>query len=242
MVIIPAIDLKGGKCVRLVQGKEGTETIFHEDPITVARFWEKQGAKRLHIIDLDGAFLKRPYHVDIVTKIAQTVTIPVQVGGGIRTVEDIEAYLNAGVRWVILGTLALENEEEFARICENFPGRIILAIDAKNGKVAIEGWKKVTGEDAFVLARHAERLGVTGINYTDISRDGMETGPNITALKQLLEKISLPVYVAGGIASLEDIKKLLPLKAEGLAGAIIGRALYTGKIDLKKAIALAGRA
>ncbi|MDL1969711.1 MAG: 1-(5-phosphoribosyl)-5-[(5-phosphoribosylamino)methylideneamino]imidazole-4-carboxamide isomerase [Candidatus Desulfofervidaceae bacterium] len=242
MVIIPAIDLKEGRCVRLIQGKEGTETVFHEDPIAVARFWEEQGAKRLHIIDLDGAFLKRPYHVDIVTKIAQAVTIPVQVGGGIRTVEDIEAYLNAGVRWVILGTLALENEKGFAQICKRFPDQIILAIDAKNGKVAIEGWKKVTGEDAFVFARRAEKLGVAGINYTDISRDGMETGPNIESLRQLLEKISLPVYVAGGIASLEDIEKLLPLKAEGLAGAIIGRALYTGKIDLKKAIELAGRA
>ena len=242
MVIIPAIDLKDGRCVRLLQGKEGTETIFHEDPITVARFWEKQGAKRLHVIDLDGAFLKQPYHTDIVIHIAQTISIPVQVGGGIRTVKDIERYLNAGVRWVILGTLALENEKEFAQICKYFPDRIILAIDAKNGKVAVEGWKKVTEEDAFVFARRAEKLGVAGINYTDISRDGMEVGPNIEALKQLLARVNLPVYVAGGIASLEDIERLLPLEAQGLAGAIIGRALYTGKVDLKKAIDLAGRA
>ena len=240
MVIIPAIDLKNGKCVRLLQGKEGTETVFHNDPVAVARFWEEKGAKRLHIIDLDGAFIKRPYHVDLITEMVKAVSIPVQVGGGIRTAADIERYLKAGVQWVILGTLALEAREEFATICQKFSGHVLLAIDAKDGKVATQGWKKITNKDAFVLAQEAEALGVAGINYTDINRDGMEIGPNIGALNLMLDKVSLPVYVAGGVATLDDIKQLLPLKKKGLAGVIIGRALYTGKINLTEAMAIVG--
>ncbi len=240
MVIIPAIDLKGGKCVRLLQGEEGTETVFHNDPVAVARLWEEKGAKRLHIIDLDGAFLKRPYHVDLITEMVKAVSIPVQVGGGIRTAADIECYLKAGVQWVILGTLALEAKKEFSALCRKFPGHILLAIDAKDGKVATQGWKKITDKDAFTLAQEAETLGVAGINYTDITRDGMETGPNIGALNLMLDKVALPVYVAGGVAALEDIKRLLPFKEKGLAGVIIGRALYTGKIDLKEAMAIVG--
>ncbi len=240
MVIIPAIDLKGGKCVRLLQGEEGTETVFHNDPVAVARLWEEKGAKRLHIIDLDGAFLKRPYHVDLITEMVKAVSIPVQVGGGIRTAADIECYLKAGVQWVILGTLALEAKKEFSALCRKFPGHILLAIDAKDGKVATQGWKKITDKDAFILAQEAEALGVAGINYTDIARDGMETGPNIGALSLMLDKVRLPVYVAGGVATLEDIKRLLRLKEKGLAGVIIGRALYTGKIDLKEAMAIVG--
>ena len=236
MIIIPAIDLKNGKCVRLRQGKEGTETVFHQDPVAMARYWESCGAKRLHVIDLDGAFLKRPYHVKIVKEIAKAISIPVQVGGGIRTVEHIEQYLKAGVRWVILGTLALNDEKKFRKICEQFPGRIILALDAQNGKVAIEGWKKVTNIEAFAFAQKAQNLGVAGINYTDISRDGMEIGPNFEALSLLLKKVELPVYVAGGVAKIEDIKQLLSFQTQGLAGIIIGRAFYSGKIDFKQAM------
>jgi len=236
LIIIPAIDLKNGKCVRLRQGKEGTETIFHQDPVAMARYWESCGAKRLHVIDLDGAFLKRPYHIKIVKEIAKAISIPVQVGGGIRTIEHIEAYLKAGVRWVILGTLALNDEEKFRKICEQFPGRIILALDAQNGKVAIEGWKKVTNIEAFAFAQKAQNLGVAGINYTDVSRDGMEIGPNFEALSLLLKKVQLPVYVAGGVAKIEDIKRLLFFQTQGLAGIIIGRALYSGKINFKQAM------
>ena len=236
MIIIPAIDLKNGKCVRLRQGKEGTETVFHQDPVAMARYWESCGAKRLHVIDLDGAFLKRPYHIKIVKEIAKAISIPVQVGGGIRTVEHIEQYLKAGVRWVILGTLALNDEENFRKICEQFPGRIILALDAQNGKVAVEGWKKVTNIEAFAFAQKAQKLGVVGINYTDISRDGMEVGPNFEALSVLLKKVEVPVYVAGGVAKIEDIKRLLFFKTHGLAGIIIGRALYSGKIDFRQAM------
>ncbi len=240
MVIIPAIDLRNGKCVRLLQGKEGTETVFHDDPVSVARLWEKMGAKRLHIVDLDGAFLKRPHHVDLISQMVEAISIPVQVGGGIRTAFDIEKYLKIGVKWVILGTLALEARAEFQEICREFEGHILLAIDAKDGKVAIQGWKNITNKDAYELAQEAEQMGVVGINYTDINRDGMETGPNISALEKMLHKVNLPVYVAGGVAKIEDIKRLLPLEEMGLAGVIVGRALYTGRLDLKEAMAIGG--
>lgn len=240
MIIIPAIDLKNGKCIRLRQGKQGTETIFHEDPIAMACLWEASGAKRLHVIDLDGAFLKRPYHITLVSDIVKAISIPVQIGGGIRSFEDIKQYLKTGVRWVILGTIALENEEKFRKICTCFSDHILLAIDAKDGKVAVEGWKKVTNIDALTFAQKAEQLGVAGINYTDICSDGMEKGPNFKAIRNLLPKVQRPVYVGGGVASLEDIKHLLPLQKEGLAGIIIGRALYTGKIDLKKTMSIIG--
>jgi len=238
MIIIPAIDLKDGKCVRLRRGEEGTETIFHENPIEIAKYWEKQGAKRLHVIDLDGAFLKHPIHYEIIKKIAKAVSIPVQVGGGIRSKEDIKAYLDAGISWVIIGTLALEDEENFKKICQEFTGHILLAIDVKDGKVAIEGWKKVTKESPLDLAKKAQELGIAGINYTDILRDGMETGVNLEGLKSFLKELDIPVYVAGGISSIEDIKRLLYLQKKGLAGIIVGRALYTGKINLKEAIKL----
>ncbi|HDD35226.1 MAG TPA: 1-(5-phosphoribosyl)-5-[(5-phosphoribosylamino)methylideneamino]imidazole-4-carboxamide isomerase [Candidatus Desulfofervidus auxilii] len=241
MLIIPAIDLKNRKCVRLRQGMEGTETVFHEDPILMANIWEKQGAKRLHIVDLDGAFLKHPVHQEIIVEIAKAVSIPVQVGGGIRTQRDIETYLKAGVSYIILGTLALEDEKRFKEICKQFPDRIILAIDVRNGKVAVEGWKKLTDKDAISLAKKAQELGVTAINYTDIFKDGTETGINMESIKVFLKEVDVPVYVAGGISSLKDIAQLLSFENKGLNGVIIGRAFYTGKINLKDAMRLVRR-
>lgn len=238
MIIIPAIDLKDEKCVRLVQGKEGTETIYHKDPVTMARILEEKGAKRIHVIDIDGAFLKRPYHTKLIGKILKSINIPIQLGGGIRTMEDIKTYLDMGVNWIILGSLALENKKRFIDICERFPAKILLAIDAKMGKVAINGWKKIADYHALSLAKEAEKIGVSGINYTDILRDGMETGPNLEGILSILKAVNIPVHAAGGISCIEDVKALLSLESDGLKGMIIGRALYTGKIDIQEAINL----
>lgn len=238
MIIIPAIDLKDGKCIRLLQGKEGTETVYHKDPVTMARILEEKGAKRIHIIDIDGAFLKMPYHIELIRKIVKSINIPIQVGGGIRTMEDIETYLDMGVNWTILGSLALENKKGFMDICKRFPGKILLAIDAKMGKVAVDGWKRIIDYDALSLAKEAEKMGVCGINYTDVLRDGMETGPNLEGILSILKEVKIPVYAAGGISCIEDIKALLSLENDGLKGMIIGRAFYTGKIDIQEAINL----
>lgn len=238
MIIIPAIDLKDGRCVRLLQGREETETIYHKDPVAVARILEEKGAKRIHVVDLNGAFLKRPYHTRIIEKIARAVSVPIQVGGGIRTEEDIKTYLDMGVNWIILGSLALEDERNFIDICERFKDKILLAIDVRKGKVAIEGWKKTLDYDVLSFAKRIEGIRIAGINYTDVLRDGMETGPNIDGILNILSVVSVPVYAAGGISSIDDIKALLPLEKKGLKGVIIGRAIYTGRIDIQEAINL----
>lgn len=238
MLIIPAIDLKEGKCVRLVQGKEGTETIYHKDPVAMAHILKEKGAKRIHIIDIDGAFSKRPYHAKLIEKIVKSINIPIQVGGGIRGIKDIKTYLDMGVNWIILGTLALENKKRFIEICERFPGKILLSIDTKMGKVAVNGWKRTVNYEVLSLAKEAEEMGISGINYTDVLRDGMETGPNLDGISSILKAVNIPVYAAGGISCMEDIKMLLSLESNGLGGVIIGRALYTGRIDIQEAINL----
>jgi phosphoribosylformimino-5-aminoimidazole carboxamide ribotide isomerase len=238
MLIIPAIDLKAGKCVRLLQGRKEDETVFSSDPASVARRWASQGAELLHVVDLDGAFEKRPRNMDSVQKIVAAVPIPVQVGGGIRDAETIARYLDIGVSRVILGTEAIRNPQLVETACRDFPGRIVVGIDARNGMVAIEGWVETTGTSAVALARRFEDCGVAAINFTDIQRDGMQSGPNLVETRKLAESILIPVVASGGVAGIEDIRNLLALESFGVTGIITGKALYTGGLDLAQAIAL----
>jgi len=239
MEIIPAIDLKGGKCVRLVQGDMDKATVFSDDPVATAKRWEACGAARLHVVDLDGAFDGAPKNRSTIEKIVDSLKIPVQVGGGIRRIETIEAYVDLGVDRVILGTVAQKDPELVIKACELYHGRIVVGIDAKSGKVAIKGWAEVTSESAMDLAAEYEDYGVAAIIYTDISRDGMMVGPNIEATRELALSIDIPVIASGGISSLEDIKSILALENDGVEGVITGKAIYSGALRLEDAISLA---
>lgn len=236
MLIIPAIDLKNGKCVRLEQGEMRKETVFSHQPPEIARNWEALGAEMLHLVDLDGAFSGAPQNKEVIQEIRQVVSIPVQLGGGIRTLEVIEQYLNMGINRVILGTAAYQQKNFFCEASLNFPDQILVGIDARNGKVAIKGWSEQTDLSAIELARRSEKEGVAGIIYTDIQRDGMLTGINLSATKTLAQAVSIPVIASGGMATIEDILNIMPLSKDGVTGVIIGRALYAGKIDLGEAI------
>ncbi len=238
MIIIPAIDLKQGKCVRLLQGRMDAETVFSDDPGATAARWAGQGAEIIHVVDLDGAVHKTPQNLASIKKILETVKIPVQIGGGIRDAETIRMYLDMGMERVIIGTEAVRNPQLVRNACKTFPGRIVVGIDARNGMVAIEGWTQTTKTPATDLARMFENSGVAAINFTDISRDGMQTGPNIEETRKLAEAVSIPVIASGGVSSLSDIRNLLPLEAIGVTGIITGRALYSGALNLKEAIAL----
>ncbi len=241
MIVIPAIDLKEGKCVRLEQGLMEKDTVFCDSPADQAREWERQGAELLHIVDLDGAFAGEPKNRASIEAIAKAIAIPTQLGGGIRDIPTIEAYLSLGIGRVILGTAAQRNPELVEEACRLFPGRIVVGIDAKNGMVAVQGWAEVTGVTAVELAKRFEGYGVAAIIYTDISRDGMMQGPNIGATKALAEAISIPVIASGGVSSLKDIENLMAIEASGIAGAITGKAVYTGAINLAEAVALTKR-
>ncbi len=238
MIVIPAIDLKGGKCVRLEQGLMEKDTVFCDDPASQAREWAAQGAELLHIVDLDGAFAGVPKNRAAIKSIVEAITIPTQLGGGIRDIATIEAYLSLGIGRVILGTAAQRNPELVDEACRLFPSRIVVGIDAKNGMVAVQGWAEVTDVRAVDLARRFEECGVAAIIYTDISRDGMMAGPNIEATKSLAEAISIPVIASGGVSSLKDIENLMAVESAGITGAITGRAIYSGAINLAEAIAL----
>jgi phosphoribosylformimino-5-aminoimidazole carboxamide ribotide isomerase len=238
MIVIPAIDLKEGKCVRLEQGLMERDTVFCDDPAEQAREWERQGAELLHIVDLDGAFAGKPANKEAITAIVRTISIPTQLGGGIRDIPTIEAYLSLGIGRIILGTAAQRNPELVKEACRLFPGRIVVGIDAKNGMVAVQGWAEVTSTRAVDLARQFEGYGVAAIIYTDISRDGMMAGPNLEATKGLAESISIPVIASGGVSSLVDIENLLAIESSGVTGVITGKAVYTGAIRLAEAIAL----
>ena len=238
MIVIPAIDIKNGKCVRLLQGRMDAETVFSDDPAAMGRRWANDGATLIHIVDLDGAVGKRPVNLDTVRKIIDQIHVPVQVGGGIRDIDTIRMYLDQGVSRVIIGTEAIQNPDLVKSACREFPGQIVVGIDAKAGKVAIEGWTKTTEVTAIDLARQFEDCGVAAINFTDIERDGMRTGPNLLETEKLARAISIPVVASGGVSSIEDIKNLLPLAAAGVVGVITGRALYDGSLDLKAAIAV----
>jgi phosphoribosylformimino-5-aminoimidazole carboxamide ribotide isomerase len=236
MILIPAIDLKQGQCVRLRQGNREDSTVFSDDPVSMAGKWVTQGAKRLHLVDLDGAFEGQPVNADVIESISSEYPdLPIQIGGGIRTVDTVEAYLAAGVNYVIIGTQAVKNPEFVTELCAEFPGHVIVGIDAKNGMVAVQGWAESSGHSALDLAKRFEDQGVASIVYTDISRDGMMQGVNVEATRQLAEAISIPVIASGGVTNLDDIKRLNEVKSSGIEGVIIGRALYERTINLSEA-------
>jgi phosphoribosylformimino-5-aminoimidazole carboxamide ribotide isomerase len=236
LVIIPAIDIKDGKCVRLAQGDFDRVTTYADNPVDMARTWVQKGAELIHIVDLDGSVAGLPRNANIILEIAKKINIPIQVGGGIRDMETIEFYLSNGVGSVILGTAALQDEEIIRDACETFPEKIILGIDALEGKVAIRGWTQRTAQDPVDLARSYENYNIKAIVYTDIKRDGMGTGVNIEATKVLAKAVSIPVIASGGVATTADIEELLAIKDCEIYGVIIGRALYTGAISLEEAI------
>ncbi len=235
MEIIPAIDLKGGKCVRLYQGDYSKETIFSEDPVEVALKWYSIGAKRLHIVDLDGAAKGKPQNLDIVSRIIEKTRLAVQLGGGIRDEKTVEAILKVGVKRLIMGTIAVEKPFMIKRLCEKYGEAIMVSIDARNGRVATHGWLTESDMRAIDLAFQMKDLGVPRFLYTDISRDGTLTEPAYNSIAGLIVKVKIPVIAAGGISKIEHLKKLAEIGAEG---AVIGRAIYTGDIDLKEALAL----
>ena len=239
MEIIPAIDLKGGECVRLLQGDMEKATVFSNNPVETAKRWEAEGATRLHVVDLDGAFKGKPENRAVIESIVDALHIPVQVGGGIRDLETIDDYIESGVDKVILGTIAQKSPELVIKACEVFHERIIVGIDAKNGKVAIQGWAEVTSKSVMELAAEYEDYGVAAIIYTDILRDGMMVGPNLEGTKKLALSVDIPVIASGGVSSIEDIKKLLLLEKDGVEGVITGKAIYSGNLDLREAIRVA---
>ena len=240
MLVIPAIDLKGGKCVRLRQGRMDDETIFSDDPVAIAGRWVEAGARRLHVVDLDGAVSGQPKNAEIVGAIARAFPdLPVQVGGGIRTDESALAYLEAGVQYVIIGTKAVSAPHFVNDLCLEFPGHVIVGLDARDGKVAIDGWSKLSHHDVVDLAQHFEADGVAAIIYTDISRDGMMQGVNVEATVRLAQSVHSPVIASGGVTTLEDIRRLCAVREEGIEGVVVGRALYEGTVDLAEAQQLA---
>ena len=243
MLLIPAIDLKDGKCVRLRQGRMEDSTIFSDDPVAMAARWVEAGARRLHLVDLNGAFAGQPVNAQVIRRIAQTFPdLPIQVGGGIRDEETVDAYLDAGVQFVIIGTKAVQEPHFINEMCLEYPGHIIVGLDAKDGRVAINGWSKLSKHDVIDLAQIFERDGVEAIIYTDIGRDGMMQGVNVEATVRLAQAISIPVIASGGVSTLDDVRALCAVEKEGIMGAIIGRALYDGIIDLAEAQRLADAA
>lgn len=238
MIVIPAIDLKEGKCVRLEQGLMEKDTVFSDNPAEQAGKWESAGAEMLHIVDLDGAFAGIPKNRAAIEAIVKGVSIPTQLGGGIRDMKTIGAYLDLGLSRVILGTAAQQNPKLVEEACKVFPDRIVVGIDAKNGMVAVQGWAEVTDIKAIDLAKKFEGYGVAAIIYTDINRDGMMQGPNLDATKALAEAVGIPVIASGGVSSLKDIENLMALEASGIVGVITGKAVYTGAIDLAEAVTL----
>ena len=242
MLVIPAIDLKEGKCVRLEQGLMDKDTVFNDDPAAQALEWQRQGAEYLHIVDLDGAFAGEPKNRSAIESILKAITIPAQLVGGIHDLETIAAYLGLGLARVIIGTAAQRNPELVREACARFPGRIVVGIDAKNGMVAVQGWAEVTDITAVELARKFEDCGVSAIIYTDISRDGMMQGPNLEATRILAESVAIPVIASGGVSSLKDIENLVAIEQSGVTGVITGKAVYTGALSLSEAISLTKQA
>ncbi|HIE64918.1 MAG: 1-(5-phosphoribosyl)-5-[(5-phosphoribosylamino)methylideneamino]imidazole-4-carboxamide isomerase [Nitrospira sp.] len=235
-MIIPAIDLKGGRCVRLTQGEMNSETVYAEDPVAMAQDWEAQGAARLHLVDLDGAVAGQAVHAPEIGRIIESITIPVQIGGGIRSLSQIEKYLSMGAAAVILGTAALQNRPLVREACLKFPGKILAGIDSKEGKVAIRGWKELCSETPTHLAVEMQDAGVASIILTDIERDGMLSGPNLDLLQEVAQQVDIPLIASGGITTLEQIAALSRLK--GVGGMIVGKALYVGRFTLQEALAL----
>ena len=240
MNVIPAIDLLGGRCVRLYQGDYNQAQTFNDDPVAVAQQWEAEGATQLHLVDLDGAKTGEPTNHQVIATIVNTVKIPVQVGGGLRTLDTVKTVLDLGVHRAILGTIAVENPELVGQLCQAFPQQIVVGIDARNGQVATRGWLETSEVLATDLAHQMAQLGAVAIIYTDIHRDGTLQGPNKAALRQLAEGVTIPVIASGGVSSIRDLLGLLALEPMGVTGVIVGRALYTGDVRLKDAIQAVG--
>ncbi|WHZ12618.1 MAG: Phosphoribosylformimino-5-aminoimidazole carboxamide ribotide isomerase [Burkholderiaceae bacterium] len=240
MLLIPAIDLKDGHCVRLKQGDMDQSTTFSEDPVAVARGWVDQGARRLHLVDLNGAFAGKPKNEAAIRGILREVgsQVDVQLGGGIRDLDTIERYLDAGLRYIIIGTAAVKNPGFLQDACTAFGGHIIVGLDAKDGKVATDGWSKLTGHEVVDLARKFEDYGVESFVYTDIGRDGMLSGINIDATVRLAQALSVPVIASGGLAGIADIERLCEVEDQGIEGVICGRAIYSGELDFARALAV----
>jgi len=236
LLIIPAIDLKEGQAVRLKQGDFSRSTVYSPDPVEVALKWQDAGAGRIHIVDLDGSLAGSPRNRELIKRIAGSIKVPIELGGGIRDITTIESYFDAGIKFAILGSAALKSPELVETACVKFPGRIIIGIDARDGIVAVEGWTVETRTTAVELARRFEQFSLDSIIYTDINRDGMETGVNVEATRKLAESVRVPITASGGVASLQDIRELKKVEKSGIMGVIIGKALYTGAIKLEEAI------
>lgn len=236
MILIPAIDLKEGHCVRLRQGNMDDSTVFSDDPVAMAGKWVSQGCSRLHLVDLDGAFEGEPVNADVIEEICNSFPdLPIQIGGGIRNIETVESYIEAGVSYVIIGTMAVRRPEFITQLCAEFPGKVIIGIDARDGEVAVQGWAEGSDHSAQELALRFEDQGVAAIVYTDINRDGMMEGVNVDATRQLAESINVPVIASGGVTDMDCIVKLNEVKDAGIEGVIIGRALYERTINLPDA-------
>ena len=237
MLLIPAIDLKDGHCVRLIQGDMDQSTVFSEHPADMALQWVNKGARRLHLVDLNGAFAGKPQNFSAIRSVLKAVgdDIPVQLGGGIRDLDTIEKYIDGGIRYIIIGTAAVKNPGFLKDACSAFGGHIIVGLDAKDGKVATDGWSKLTGHEVVDLAKKFEDYGVESIIYTDIGRDGMLSGINIEATVKLAQALSIPVIASGGLSNIQDIEKLCAVEDEGIEGVICGRAIYSGDLDFEKA-------
>jgi phosphoribosylformimino-5-aminoimidazole carboxamide ribotide isomerase len=236
MLVIPAIDLKDGRCVRLVQGDMDKETVYFENPLDAARHWVSEGATFLHVVDLNGAVEGRPVHTEEIAAICKQSGLSVELGGGLRSLAAVEAALDLGVRRVVIGTAAYDNEALLRELCKNFPAKIVVGIDARQGKVTVKGWKETTPMDAIELAKRCESDGVSRIIYTDISRDGTREGVNVDATLKIARSVNIPIIASGGVATLDDIRKLLPLEKEGVEGVIVGRALYVRAFGLRDAM------
>jgi len=241
MDVIPAIDLLNGKCVRLYQGDYDRAEVFNEDPVAMAQQWADEGATRLHLVDLDGAKAGHPVNLEAIAAIVRALDIPVQVGGGLRDRQSVADLLSTGVDRAILGTVAVKNPELVAQLCSEFPQQIIVGIDARNGRVATQGWLETSEVLATELAERMAKLGAAAIIYTDIHRDGTLQGPNLEALRELASVVSIPIIASGGVSSVTDLLSLLSLESQGVTGAIVGRALYTGDVSLKEAIRAVGQ-
>lgn len=238
MQIIPAIDLKDGRCVRLFQGEMDQETVYFENPVAAATHWVKEGASFLHIVDLNGAVEGRPVHTNEVAAICQQPGLTVELGGGLRSIEAVQTALDLGVARVVIGTAAYDNAVLLQSLCKQFPGKIVVGIDARHGKVAVKGWKETTAMEAVDLAQRCEQDGAARIIYTDISRDGTSSGVNLDATVKIARAVKIPIIASGGVATLDDIRNLLPLESEGVEGVIVGRALYAGAFTFKAASSL----
>ncbi len=242
MIVIPAIDLRNGCCVRLQQGELSRETVYSDDPGAMAKQWVSQGAERIHVVDLDGAVSGAPVNIDGVRRILGAVSVPIELGGGIRDMGALRSYLQMGVEWIILGTSAIKDPGFLETACQEFPGRIMLGIDARGERVAVEGWTEETPLTPEEIALRSERVGVSTIIYTDIRRDGMATGPNVERTRALARSVGIPVIASGGISGIQDVAEVARLEADGVMGMITGRALYQGTLSLPEAIQAASGA